>query len=150
MSSTRRPTIDISASCACGAVAVTVRGRAHAMFLCSCEDCQRATGAGHAAAAMVDRASVSVIGRTRSFSRPAASGADFTRHFCPTCGTPLFASTTRAPDRLLLPVGLFGPQSDWFVPGQLIFSRSHREWDTVAADLPRHATYRDERTNDSV
>lgn len=149
MSSTR-PDIDVSASCACGAVSVSVRGRVDAMFLCSCDDCQRATGTGHAAAAMVDRDAVSATGETRSFTRPAASGAAFTRYFCPTCGTPLFAATTRAPDRLLLPVGLFGAQSDWFVPSQMIFSRSHREWDTVAADLPRHAIYRDEGANESV
>lgn len=148
--SSSRPDIDLTASCACGAVSVSVRARVRAMFLCSCDDCQRATGTGHAAAAMVDRDSVSVTGETRGFTRPAASGADFTRHFCPACGTPLFAATTRAPSQLLLPVGLFGVQSDWFVPGQLIFSRSHHEWDIVAADLPRHATYRDEGTNGSV
>lgn len=150
MSRSRHPDIDVMAPCACGAVAIAVRGRVHAMFLCSCNDCQRATGAGHAAAAMVDRNAVSATGETRSFTRPAASGADFTRHFCPACGTPLFAATTRAPDRLLLPVGLFGAQSDWFVPGQMIFSRSHRGWDTVAADLSRHMTYRDEKKNVSV
>jgi hypothetical protein len=92
---------------------------------------------------MVDREAVTVVGATGSFTRPAASGADFTRHFCPTCATPLFAATSRAPHSLLLPIGLFGAESGWFVPNQLIFSRSHRDWDIVAADLPRHETYRD-------
>ena len=150
MTTSRHPDIDVAGSCACGAAALSVRGRVLAMFLCSCEECQRATGTGHAAVALVNRNAISVTGETRSFTRPAASGADLTRHFCPVCGTPLFATTTRAPERLLLPVGLFGAESDWFLPNQLIFSRSHREWDTIAADMPRHLTYRDEGTTASV
>ena len=43
---------------------------------------------------------------------------------CPDCGTPLYAQSSRAPDLLMLPVGLFGPGADWFVPNQLIFARS--------------------------
>ena len=45
---------------------------------------------------------------------------------------------------MMLPVGLFGAAAaDWYEPSQLIFARSHREWDLVAAGLPRHQTYRD-------
>lgn len=109
-----------------------------------------ATGAGHAAAAMVDRRDVMIEGVTRSFTRPAASGADFTRHFCPACGTPLFSATTRAQEFLLLPVGLFGAQTEWFVPNQMIFSRSHRDWDSIAEGLPWYQTYRDDRETRGV
>ena len=72
----------------------------------------------------------------------ADSGATMTRHFCPTCGTPLYAVSSRFEGAVLLPVGFFGPATDWFAPGQMIFGRSHRAWDTVAADLPRHDSYR--------
>ena len=43
-----------------------------------------------------------------------------------------------------LPVGLFGADTEWFVPNQLIFARSHRDWDLVSPDLPWHETYRDQ------
>ena len=53
----------------------------------------------------------------------------------------------RAPlRRTLLPVGLFGPEAGWFVPNQLIFARSHHEWDALPDGIPRHATYRDPET----
>ena len=42
-----------------------------------------------------------------------------------------------------MPVGFFGAGADWFVPSQLIFARSHRDWDLIPADLPQHATYRE-------
>ncbi len=117
------------------------------MFLCACEDCQRSTGTGHAAVVLARPRDVTVEGVTRSFARPANSGATLTRHFCPDCGTPLYAQSSRAPGVMMLPVGLFGASAEgWFRPGQVIFARSLRGWDTIAPELPRHATYRDEGT----
>ena len=43
----------------------------------------------------------------------------------------------------LASIGFFGPQAGWFNPSQLIFARSHRDWDVIADHLPRHARYRD-------
>lgn len=140
-----KPQLDLTARCACGQVSVSVKGRIRAMFMCSCEDCQRATGTGHATVALADPRDVTVTGPTRSFARPAHSGATLTRWFCPECGTPLYASSSRAPDVLMLPVGLFGAASDWFVASQLIFARSHRDWDLMPEGLPQHATYRNEQ-----
>ena len=46
---------------------------------------------------------------------------------------PLYGYSSRAPDALLLPVGLFGKDNvSWFMPTQLIFGRSHRESCDVA------------------
>jgi hypothetical protein len=138
-----RPVVDLTASCACGAVSVHLAGRVYAQFMCSCEDCQRASGGGHTAIMLVDPDDVTVAGPTKSFARPANSGATFTRTFCPECGTPLCGRSSRAPDALMLPVGLFGAAADFFMPSQLIFARSHRDWDVIDPALPQHQTYRD-------
>jgi hypothetical protein len=137
-----RPQVDITAKCACGAVTIAVKGPVYSMFMCSCEDCQKATGSGHSAVFVTDPSSLTAMGATQSFARPAASGATFTRHFCPTCGTPLYGTSSRAERSVMIPVGLFGADAPWFVPTQLIFSRSHRDWDRIAEELPRHETYR--------
>jgi hypothetical protein len=138
-----RPLVDLAAPCACGAVRLAVAGTIRAMLLCACRDCQRATGTGHSVVALAAATDVTVTGPTKSFSRPAESGAILTRWFCPECGTPLHGESSRAPGLLLLPVGLFGDDTAWFAPSQVIFARSHRDWDPLPADLPRHATYRD-------
>jgi hypothetical protein len=143
MAQKTRPIVDIAATCSCGAVRVAIKGPVHAMFLCSCEDCQKATGTGHSSAALCNPDDVTIAGEVRTFTRPAASGASFTRSFCPVCGTGVAGSTSRAPRAVLIPVGLFGSDTEWFAPTQLIFSRSHRDWDTIPADLPQHATYRE-------
>ena len=144
MPSTPKPEIDVSARCACGQVTVRVAGRIRSMFLCSCEDCQRSTGTGHATVALVAIGDLTVTGETRDFARTAHSGATLTRWFCPSCGTPLYARSSRAEALAMLPVGLFGADAAWFAPNQLIFARSHHDWDVVDDHLPRHLTYRDE------
>lgn len=137
-----KPEIDLHAACACGQVAVHAKGRVAIMLLCSCEDCQRATGAGHAAVFSLPTADFTVSGEVAAFARPADSGATFTHHFCARCGTPIFGRSSRAEAMVLIPIGLFGRESQWFAPNQLVFARSHRAWDTIAAELPQYATYR--------
>jgi len=114
------------------------------MLMCSCEDCQKATGSGHSAFALFLVTDVTMSGETKSFVRSANSGAIFTRWFCPECGTPLAGRSSRAETVTIVPVGLFGCSADWYRPGQLIFARSHHDWDVVDAALPRWQTYRDE------
>jgi len=138
-----KPSIDLTARCACGAVTVIVNGRVRAMLMCSCHDCQKATGTGHSTAALLVESDVTIAGPVKTFDRPADSGAIFTRSFCPGCGTPLAGSSSRAPGMLLLPVGLFGADADWFAPTQLIFARSHHDWDAMADEIPHYARYRD-------
>ena len=146
MSNRTRPQVELAATCACGAVHIAVAGVVHVMLLCSCEDCQKATGAGHSAAAFVDATDVTIAGLLKSFARPADSGAILTRYFCPDCGTPIYGQSSRALRFMMLQVGLFGAETEWFEPNQLIFARSHRQWDDIAADLARHETYRQKAT----
>jgi hypothetical protein len=138
-----RPKVDLSAACACGAVTVRFSGTVLSMFMCSCEDCQKASGTGHSCVALARPGEVTISGEVRSFARPANSGATLTRHFCPACGTPLYAQSSRAEGVLMLPVGLFGADTGWYDPNQLIFARTHRAWDEIADGLPQHETYRE-------
>ncbi|SFC59006.1 GFA family protein [Devosia psychrophila] len=137
------PEIDLNAHCDCGAITLTAKGRVISMFQCACDNCQRVSGSGHSSVVLLSTEAVRVTGATKSHARPADSGATFTRHFCPKCGTTIYAQSSRAPAFRILPVGLFSGQNDWFVPNQLIFNRSHRGWDLVADHLPRHERYRD-------
>jgi hypothetical protein len=140
-----RPTVELTGKCTCGAVEIIVRGTVYSMFLCSCEDCQKASGGGHSSAFAVDPSAVSVTGETRAFTVVADSGATFTRHFCPVCGTRLQGHSSRNQRAVMLPAGFFGKDTDWYRPNQLIFARSHRDWDTLPDGLPRHQTYRERK-----
>ena len=137
-----RPDLDLNDHCACGAASMAVTGPVLSMLLCSCLDCQKATGTGHSAVALVPASALSVKGAHKSYARTADSGAIFTRHFCSECGTPLYGESSRAATLRMIPVGFFAGASDWFAPAQLIFARSQQGWDLVADHLPRHDTYR--------
>lgn len=136
--------LDLSATCDCGAVSIGLRGRVVSMFQCSCRNCQKVSGGGHSSITLMREADVTLSGTTAGFTRKAESGADFTRQFCPACGTTVCARSSRAPGLRIIPIGLFAGQNAWFVPNQLIFARSLPGWDLVADHLPRHASYRPE------
>lgn len=136
--------LDAQGHCDCGAVTISVEGRVVSMFQCACENCQRSTGSGHSSVALFEADSVHVAGNTKTYSRSADSGATFIRHFCPECGGTVHAQSSRAPSLRIIPVGIFAGNNSWFVPNQLIFSRSHMAWDLIADHLPRHETYRPE------
>lgn len=144
MAKTNRIVLDLSARCACGAVSVALKGPIYSMLICACEDCQRATGTGHSTIAIANTSDVTVTGETRGFGRIAASGATFTRHFCPACGTPIYGRSSRNERSIMVPVGLFTGQNDWFEPSQVIFARTLRGWDVIADHLPQHNTYREQ------
>ncbi len=139
------PQLHLTASCDCGAVTLSVKAQAISMFQCACLNCQKVSGSGHSSVVLVPTDSVKVTGATKSFVRPADSGAKFTRHFCPECGTTIFGQSSRAPGFKILSVGLFAGQNDWFSPNQLIFARSHQHWDHVASELPHYESYRPEK-----
>jgi len=141
MSANAHPRIDIDTACACGAVAISAHGRVWSMFLCSCKDCQKATGTGHNCVVILDPADVGIEGEIKAFSRPADSGATLTRHFCPVCGTPIYATTSRRADAMLFAAGTLDG-AEWYKPNQLIFARSHHDWDALP-DIPQHLTYRE-------
>jgi hypothetical protein len=111
------------------------------MLMCACEDCQKASGTGHSVLFLTPADAVVTTGETRAFSRPAASGATFTRRFCPGCGTPLGGQSSRAARLMALPIGLFGSATDWYRPSRLIFARSHHDWDHIDPHVLRHDTY---------
>ncbi|WP_172123566.1 GFA family protein [Devosia sp. 919] len=142
MSKQDRVSVNVKASCACGALTMAIVGPVGSMFMCACLHCQQASGTGHSTVALVSEQHLIVSGQAGSFSRPSASGATFTRHFCPCCGTPLYGQSSRAPSVRLVAAGFFAGDNAWFVPNQLIFARTHQGWDSIADHLPHHETYR--------
>lgn len=132
----------LSASCICGEVTVTLLDRPRSMFHCACRDCQKATGGGHLPLILMRKTDVRIQGRTSSHDVTANSGATTTRHFCPRCGSRIHGYSSRAPDAILVPAGLFAGQSDWFAARSVIFARSLNHWDMIDPAIPRHETYR--------
>ena len=91
----------VTGSCLCRAVRIIASGRPNRIGLCHCMDCRKHHGALFYAAAIYPEGAVAIEGDTSDFNG---------RHFCPRCGSPIFARATGevevylgsldAPDRL--------------------------------------------------
>jgi hypothetical protein len=68
--------------CACGNVRIVASGRPYRVGLCHCLDCRKHHGALFYAAAVFPQDAVTITGETRDYEG---------RHFCPRCGSPVFA-----------------------------------------------------------
>ena len=91
----RMKTLSVGATggCLCGAVRIEIGAEPYRVGICHCLDCRKRQGALFHTFAVFPAEAVSVTGETRAYK---------TRHFCPTCGSPLF---DRFGDELELHVG---------------------------------------------
>ena len=70
--------------CLCGDVRIVASGRPYRVGLCHCLDCRKHHGALFHASAIFPQDAVSIAGETRDYAG---------RHFCPRCGSSVFAHT---------------------------------------------------------
>ena len=127
--------VEASGRCLCGAVRIAIKGTPVRMAQCHCRDCQRASGAGHASNAIFHAADVTIAGETKSYTVTADSGNDYTRHFCPACGSRAFATHAGRPGMVIVPVGMLDDTS-WFNPQAVLYTRSRPAWDMTTDTVP--------------
>ncbi|MEO8385964.1 MAG: GFA family protein [Betaproteobacteria bacterium] len=90
--------------CLCGEIEYTVTGEPLVARICWCRVCQRISGNGTANAIFPSEAIVA-RGNMSCFISKAESGSDITRHFCPKCGSHLFASASATPQFRVVRLG---------------------------------------------
>jgi len=122
-----------SGGCACGAIRYTCDGEPVLMLKCHCRDCQRATGAGHAAFAIFPKAVVSLKGEPRYHTMTGGSGKPIERGFCPTCGNPVIVKVAVAPDMVALHAATLDDPA-MFKPTMDVFTASAHPWDVMHPD----------------
>lgn len=95
---------------------------------CYCRDCQQITGAGHAPAFAVNRAAVTKSGPLKTFASKAASGNDLELGFCNDCGSPIYKTTTLAPDLIFLFAGSLDDPTQFKNP-KPVYEETRPPWD---------------------
>ena len=120
----------VSGGCLCGDVRVEATGRPYRVGLCHCLDCRKHHGALFHASAIFPQDAVTITGATRDWAG---------RHFCPRCGSPVFA---RGGDEVELNLGALDAP-DQFVPTYELWTVRREAW-LPAFDLrARYAHDRD-------
>jgi hypothetical protein len=125
----------MKASCLCGAVRVTVSAEPFFVGKCYCTDCQKESGGGHNTVVVVPDAGLNVSGETRGFGKMADSGATVVRHFCPKCGTTLYAQSETVPGASALRAGTLD-EAPPITLEMAIYWASAASWDEPPANIP--------------
>ncbi len=126
-----------SGGCACGAIRYEVSAEPLAMLNCHCRDCQRASGGGSSSVVAVPAAAFALVkGEPRYWSTRGDAGHVARRGFCPTCGSPLVAGSSRMPDVVVLKVASLDDPSG-FRPMADIWTSSAQPWDHMDPALPK-------------
>lgn len=122
--------------CACGAVRYQVSAAPAFSLICKCRQCQRITGAGHAAQFAASATDTIVHGGLSYWQYTADSGGLVQCGFCPTCGNPVLKESSRFPRFVFFHAAtLDAPEQ--FRPQMVVFGASGQSWDVVDPSLPQ-------------
>ncbi|MCF6344492.1 MAG: GFA family protein [Devosiaceae bacterium] len=126
-----------SGSCHCGNVKFEVSSEPLAMKQCHCNACKRLTGTGHNVQAFFNKDDVKIKGETSTHKSTSDAGNIRTRHFCPNCGSRLFAYNSAMPNAIGIPAGSFD-DSSWFKPEVILYNSDRPAWDTIDETIETH------------
>ncbi|HEX2136955.1 MAG TPA: GFA family protein [Microvirga sp.] len=125
--------------CACGAVRFTARGEPRRVGLCHCMTCRQASGSIFNAFAVYSRDAVELAGETGAW----ASSTRGRRHFCPRCGSQVFARNEGS-DEIEMRLGAFD-EPNLFRPTYEAWIGRRESWFRTDAPLHGYARNRTER-----
>lgn len=123
----------LTGGCQCGKVRYTAQGEPVNVRVCHCRTCQRITGSAFFARALFPAGAVEVVGETSGY----ATSPDLVRHFCPTCGSTVFAAR---PDGVALALGTLD-EPDALEPEVHVFASRRMRWLPPDDDRPSHDEY---------
>ncbi|MGB3501071.1 MAG: GFA family protein [Mesorhizobium sp.] len=119
--------------CLCGDVRFAAKGEPYRVGICHCLDCRKHHGALFHASAIFAEGSVSVEGATHEYAG---------RHFCPRCGSSVFA---RSGDEIEINIGSLD-DVDRFRPTYELWTSRRERW---LPTFPVLHSYEHDRTGDS-
>ena len=124
-----------TASCNCGVIRIEVRGQPLRVGLCHCTTCRKASGAPFTANGIWRTGDVTVKGSTRSWIDETVA-----RHFCPSCGSPLFGVSG---SEIAMGLGAFDQAPTDLTPTYELWVGRREKWVSVATptdEFPGHRT----------
>ena len=128
-----------SGGCACGAVRFEMNDAPIYQGHCQCRQCQHMTGTGHSTMVVFRREAVKVTGALSNWGFVADSGQTTLRHFCPTCGSPMFSRSAIRDELMAFNAGNFD-QAAQLKPEAVCYHETSQPWDHLDPDLPTFAT----------
>lgn len=118
---------EVIGKCHCGKNQFKFSGEPEYQFTCYCKSCRHINSAGHLCGIMCDSENFIAADHTKTYSYPGGSGNDINLHFCPSCGTHLYAYPTEYPGKVVMRANTL---TDYlFNSQQSLFTESAYVWD---------------------
>ena len=125
---------DRTGGCLCGKVRYRVTGKAIAMTLCQCSNCQRSTGSAFGIFVAYPKDAVTVEqGEVKTYNDQ-GDGAIVQRAFCGDCGSPVYAEPTGFGPVVSLLGGTLDDKSD-LKPTVSGWCNSGQPWLTLPSEI---------------
>ena len=121
----------ISGGCLCGAVKYTSAADPVLVALCHCHHCQKQSGSAYSVNVGIPKGSLQFTsGKTAVYQDTGSSGMPVYRHFCSSCGSPIFSDVVASPQLDWLKAGTLDDTS-WVKPAVSIWCESAQGWVTT-------------------
>ncbi|WP_390590758.1 GFA family protein [Simiduia litorea] len=127
-------TTKISATCACGALRLDIKGRPVVQLVCHCTDCRAFSGQPYTEAAFFQAAHCQIHGQTEAMTLNGGSGFPKIHHSCARCKTPLFVTVGALNGACAVPAYRLSPFQ--FKPQAHIWTREKLDTVSLPTDAP--------------
>ena len=125
----------LTGKCLCGEISFEADGDIPVMANCHCTACRQSTGSAFATLMFMKQSDVKVTGTPKTFQHNSDAGSVMTKHFCSTCGTPLFTQNSTREGMLDLRAGLIN-EHEQFAPKVNVYTSSKMAATILDDQLP--------------
>jgi hypothetical protein len=129
----------MNGGCLCGAIRYAISAPVTALRACHCLNCQKQSGTGGSVNAVVPTDSFRITkGETRKYDDSATqSGRTLSRHFCGTCGSPIYSHRNPNPGFVVVRAGTLDDPGNAKIATH-IWTSTARAWDHIDPASERH------------
>jgi hypothetical protein len=124
----------MKAECQCGELTVELPGPAPAVVACHCIACQRRSGSPFGVLAYYLADQLAITGGATRFERRTDEGNLFETFFCQTCGSTVYARTSKHPTLIGVAVGAIA-DPDFPAPARSVWEQSMHKWVTMPSEV---------------
>jgi hypothetical protein len=120
----------LTGKCHCGKNTFKLASDPEFQFVCHCKNCRVLNSGGHLCGMMFDEDKFQATNETASYTYNGGSGEPIILHFCPDCGTHLYAYPTHYKGKVVIRANTLDNAD--FTAQQSIFTESAFPWDKDA------------------
>mgnify|MGYP005810478597 CR=1 FL=1 len=130
--------------CLCGAVSVEIKGSISDIIHCHCSLCRKNSGTAYATNGFINSKDFEIVaGKNNLTSFSFKEGRN--RHFCSSCGSPVYSSNADDPSRLRIRLGILDSDiSERPISHNFVSSKGN--WEDLDAQLPRYDAFEPSRS----